>query len=254
MKLDLHCHVKEGSIDSSAGLEETILKLQVSGYDGMLITDHNTYNGYRYWKEQVSDQESRDFVVLKGIEYDTSDGGHFLCVLPENVDLPLMETRGLCLEKLIELVHNHGGILGPAHPYGPRFMSFIHSKKFRKSPEIIAKFDFIETYNASEDHLSNLAAANLAAICKKPGFGGSDSHRLPTVGTAFTKIPGTVTCESDLISLVREGEGAGITSDGNHYDTRLNRLMIYSYWPYNKCSALLRRRKRKKLTQMEMNG
>ncbi len=252
MKLDLHCHVKEGSIDSSIGLEETIRGLLASGYDGMMITDHNTYNGYRYWKEQALDQKYRDFTVLKGIEYDTSDGGHFLCVLPENVDLPLMETRGLCLEKLIELVHNHGGILGPAHPYGPKFLSFIHSNRFKKSPEIVTKFDFIETYNASEDGLSNMAAENLAAICKKPGFGGSDSHRPSSVGTAYTELPKTIACESDLISLVKEG--AEIKSGGSHYDTRLNRLMIYSYWPYNKCSALLRRRKRKKLTQMEMNG
>ena len=34
MKLDMHCHVKEGSIDSKVGLEEYIEKLISQGYDG----------------------------------------------------------------------------------------------------------------------------------------------------------------------------------------------------------------------------
>ena len=51
MKLDMHCHVKEGSIDSKVGIEEYIEKLIDNGYDGMVVTDHDTYNGYRYWKK-----------------------------------------------------------------------------------------------------------------------------------------------------------------------------------------------------------
>ena len=52
MKLDMHCHVKEGSIDSKVGIEEYIEKLIDNGYDGMVVTDHDTYNGYRYWKNK----------------------------------------------------------------------------------------------------------------------------------------------------------------------------------------------------------
>ena len=50
MKIDMHCHVKEGSIDSKVGLDEYITKLKEQGFDGMLITDHDTYKGYRHWK------------------------------------------------------------------------------------------------------------------------------------------------------------------------------------------------------------
>ena len=50
MKIDMHCHVREGSIDSKVSLEKYILKLKEKGIDGMLVTDHDTYNGYRYWK------------------------------------------------------------------------------------------------------------------------------------------------------------------------------------------------------------
>ena len=70
MKIDMHCHVKEGSIDSRVGIEEYIEILKKKGFQGMVITDHDTYNGYRYWKENIKGKKHTDFVVLKGIEYD----------------------------------------------------------------------------------------------------------------------------------------------------------------------------------------
>ena len=53
-----------------------------------------------------------DFVVLKGIEYDTCDGGHILCIMPEGVKMRLLELRGLPVAVLIDFVHKHGGIRG----------------------------------------------------------------------------------------------------------------------------------------------
>ena len=73
MKIDMHCHVREGSIDSRIAIEEYIRRLQEKGIDGMLVTDHDTYNGFRYWKNHIKGKKYRDFVVLKGIEYDTVD-------------------------------------------------------------------------------------------------------------------------------------------------------------------------------------
>ena len=79
MKIDMHCHVKEGSIDSKVGLDEYITKLKEHGFEGMLITDHDTYKGYRHWKYHMKGKVHEDFVVLKGIEYDTYDAGHIIC-------------------------------------------------------------------------------------------------------------------------------------------------------------------------------
>lgn len=50
MKIDMHCHVKEGSIDSKVSLDEYITILKSKGFQGMVVTDHNTYKGYRHWK------------------------------------------------------------------------------------------------------------------------------------------------------------------------------------------------------------
>ena len=73
MKIDMHCHVREGSIDSKVPIEEFIKKLQSKGIGGMLVTDHDTYNGYRHWKNTIKGRKYKDFVVLKGIEYDRSE-------------------------------------------------------------------------------------------------------------------------------------------------------------------------------------
>ena len=94
MKIDMHCHVKEGSIDSKVGVEEYITILKKHGFQGMVITDHDTYNGYRYWKENIKGKKHTDFVVLKGIEYDTRDAGHILVIMPEGVKMRLLEIAG----------------------------------------------------------------------------------------------------------------------------------------------------------------
>ena len=60
----------------------------------------------------------QDFLVLKGIEYDTLDAGHILVIMPETIKLRLLELRGIPVQMLIPIVHNYGGILGPAHPCG----------------------------------------------------------------------------------------------------------------------------------------
>ena len=209
MKIDMHCHVHEGSIDSRVSLDEYITVLKEKGFDGMLITDHDSYHGYRHWKYEMKGKAHQDFVVLKGIEYDTLDAGHMLCIMPEGVRMRLLELKGLPVSMLIEFVHRHGGILGPAHPYGAKYMSMTNTKRYRKSQEFVKRFDFIEVFNACESQESNDSAARLAAEYGKPGVGGSDAHKTDCIGTGYTILPEMVTCETELINLIRE-----ITSSG----------------------------------------
>ena len=162
MKIDMHCHVKEGSPDSKIGIDEYITILKANGFGGMVVTDHDTYNGYRYWKETMKGRMHNDFVVLKGIEYDTIDAGHILVIMPQGVKMRLLELKGLPVSVLIDFVHKNGGVLGPAHPFGEAYMSFAHTKRFYKNPEIMKRFDFVEVFNACEPLEVNEQAAKLA--------------------------------------------------------------------------------------------
>ena len=146
MKFDMHCHTKVGSIDSKIPVDRYISLLQEQGFDGMLVTDHDSYKGYRYWQENQS-QMPKDFTVLMGIEYDTKDAGHFLVIMPDDVFLRVLQVRGMSVELLEKIVHHLGGILGPAHPFGPRSSSAMFFNKMRKNPHLIRKFDFLEGFN-----------------------------------------------------------------------------------------------------------
>ena len=256
MKIDMHCHVKEGSIDSKVGLDEYITKLKEHGFEGMLITDHDTYKGYRHWKYHMKGKVHEDFVVLKGIEYDTCDAGHIICIMPEGVRMRLLELRGMPVSALIDFVHRHGGILGPAHPCGEKYLSFTKTKKFYKSPEIIKRFDFIEAFNACEPEESNREAMKLTIKYKKPGIGGSDAHKLDCVSLAYTELPERITCETELISLIRRKApiGVGGTIYGKTTKDKIgkvNKLLVYSFWFYNKGGELLKRHKRKVKEEIE---
>ena len=211
MKIDMHCHVKEGSIDSRVGIEEYIEILKKKGFQGMVITDHDTYNGYRYWKENIKGKKHTDFVVLKGIEYDTRDAGHILVIMPEGVKIRLLEMRGMPLALLIDLVHRNGGVLGPAHPCGEKYMSFTHARKFYQSPEIIKRFDFVEGFNSCETELISL-------IHKKTP--------LKTGGVLNNKT-------------TKEKIG------------KINKFLVYSFWVYNKSGELLKRHGRNKKMEEE---
>ena len=63
---------------------------------------------------------------------------------------------------------------------------------------LMEQFDFVEVFNACESEEVNEKARKLARKYHKPGFGGSDAHRLECIGMAYTKLPDNIRCESDL--------------------------------------------------------
>lgn len=253
MKFDMHCHTKEGSLDGKIPIEEFILSLKKKGFDGMLVSDHNSYKGYRSWKKNIKDRKYRDFVVLKGIEYDTIDAGHILVIMPENVKLGILELRGLPVQFLIEIVHRNGGILGPAHPCGEKYLSILNTRKHRNQLAVMDKFDFLEGFNACETRDSNKRAREIADQFGLPAFGGSDAHKEDCVGLGYTEFSERVTCESDLIALVRQKGGDACSCGGEYYAHttkerigKANDILVQSFWFYNRLGSLWTFRKRRK--------
>lgn len=200
MKFDLHCHTKEGSLDAKTAIANYVRRLKNLGFDGMLVTDHNSYKGFDSW-----DQKTNDFVVLKGIEYDTIDAGHFLVILPDHVKLSLLKVRGLSVYQLERIVHKFGGILGPAHPFGSGKASLMNTKSAKAGRKLFETFDFVESFNGCEPVLSNVRAKAFAKRYHKISLGGSDAHRLSIVGCAFTIFKEPIRSNDDLIQLVKSG-------------------------------------------------
>ncbi len=259
MKFDMHCHTKEGSIDAKVGLENYVRKLVSLGYDGMLVTDHNSYKGYEQWenlRERLRAAAKKPFVVLRGIEYDTRDAGHMLVVLPEKVRTRMLEARGMKGRQLVQRVHELGGIVGPAHPYGNGFFAFKNTRLGKKNEDIMRHFDFVESFNACVKPFQNKLAKRLADKYHKPEFGGSDAHRDAVIGSAYTEIAGNIQNNDDLIRAVREK--TPMTADGDWEDKvrikhgrSVEKLNVIGYWIYNKALAganVFRRRKYTKIS------
>lgn len=245
MKIDMHCHTKEGSLDAHVSIEEYIRRLRAQGFDGMLVTDHDSYNGYREWKKKIKGKKYRNFTVFKGIEYDTQDAGHIIVVMPEDINLNLLETRGLPVQILIPVVHNYGGILGPAHPCGEKYMSFMNAKAYERNPDILKEFDFMEVFNASEPMEANEKARQIAAKYHLPGTGGSDSHKTDSIGTAYTLLPDDIDCESKLIDYIKSKQTTVCGGCIYRHTARdrvrpFNRLYETSFWIYNKLGGWFR--------------
>lgn len=241
----MHCHTKEGSIDSGLDILLYARHLSSLGFDGMLVTDHNSYRGYRCWlRYDSASKPPRPFTVLKGIEYDTSNAGHFIVILPDNVHLHLLTLRGLSASRLIRIVHDAGGILGPAHPYGNGILSIMHTSNEEKRFQILEQCDFIESYNGCETPLSNYRAHCLARKLNKPVTGGSDAHRLSAVGSAYTLFHTPIRCNNDLIALIKQGAPTQVPpySQNGVYHNRnciIQALMNLSYRIYHRILSWL---------------
>lgn len=171
------------------------------GYDGFMISDHNSYKGCKAWDKLKTDPRYRDFHVIRGIEYDTKDAGHILVIMPDDLYMPILKIRGMRCSKLIKIVHIFGGILGPAHPFGVASSSAMGFRQM--DLKLIRKFDFIETFNTCESATSNSRAKILADEYRLPGFAGSDAHVCDYIGMACTEIDADIRCNNDLIRAVK---------------------------------------------------
>lgn len=239
MIFDMHCHTTEGSPDASVKLEETIERLIEKGYDGMVVTDHNSYRGYNSLSKKYS-----NFKVLRGVEYDSLDGGHLLIILPTNIKYEIFQYRGMLVEDVIKIVHTLGGIIGPAHPfdYGPLG---ICNTKWKTNLDLLNKFDFIETFNGCLDKKGSVLATCLASHLDKPCFAGSDSHHLSKVGLVKTIINEKIENEDDLIKVVKNAKyntfkTAGDFCERKHRKIHSFGVLIcgYGYSILNKCLSV----------------
>lgn len=203
MKFDLHCHTKEGSIDSKVSVAEYADKFMEIGFDGFMISDHNSYKGCKAWDKIKDKPKYKNFTVIRGIEYDTKDAGHVLVIMPDDTYLSVLKIRGMRCRTLIRIVHSFGGILGLAHPFGVSTSSAMGFKNM--DIEMIRELDFIETFNTCESPDSNNLAKELADRYALPTFAGSDSHVYDYIGMACTEIDADIKCNNDLIHAVKYG-------------------------------------------------
>ena len=123
-KVNLHIHSNYS--DGKASFEEIIKQAKAKGYKLISITDHNTIEGHKKFKDDI---------LIPGVEFDCWINHIFIHLLAYNIDVnneelqsfmakTKAETEGDFIRlfskrnvpKLIKAIHNAGGIAVLAHP------------------------------------------------------------------------------------------------------------------------------------------
>ena len=198
MKIDMHCHVFGGSIDSIITLKKTVKILKNKGFDGMVVTDHNSYKGFK-------DYNFDNFTVILGIEYDTCDAGHILIILPNSIFKDCrFEKRGMTLCEVSKITKSLGGVLGVAHPYahGKFGLAWHINENSINKDYAMSLVDFIEVFNGTVPNECNKRSKDLAKDYSKVGTAGSDSHRKSTIGLCGTVFSNSIKDNDDIIEAI----------------------------------------------------
>jgi len=173
MRFDLHIH-SHFSPDSHSSVEAILKQARQAGLDGLAITDHNSVQSF---SEATSLTEDRglNLMIVPGAEISTAEG--HLITLGTHTLVP----QGLSAAETIKRAHDGGGIVVAPHPF-ELFRNGVRSLRNKR-------VDAVEAFNSR--HLlgvSNYLAARSAAKLTLGVTGGSDSHKVETVGFGYTEV------------------------------------------------------------------
>ncbi len=209
-KADTHIHTTHS--DGMASVRQVFEFVEnETALDLIAITDHDMFDGADEARNLAARGNYR-FQVLTGMEVTTLEG-HLLVL---GIDQPLKSLMGL--DKTIAQVHAQGGVVIAPHPMSWMIRSIGRNGLLRihRHPHDEVYFDGFETLNPSLAGwvVAQQARELNARLLQLAETGGSDSHVLPTIGTAATVYPGT--SADDLLRALKDKT----TTVEGHYWTR----------------------------------
>ncbi|MCL4459846.1 MAG: PHP domain-containing protein [Chloroflexi bacterium] len=206
-RADLHIHSATG--DGVASVQEIMDYVEEhTDLDLIAITDHDEIMG-AYESRELAARYNYRFEVVIGMEVTTLDG-HLIGLFLER---PVRMLQSL--EKTIEAIHEQGGVCIVPHPMswltlsvGRRVLKRIMT---RTGDCGMIYLDGIEMLNPS---IAGRVAYQQArqfneAVLGLPEVGGSDSHNLPLIGTAYTLFEGRTAADFKLSLVEKKTKAAG---------------------------------------------
>ena len=178
LNIDLHCHSKFSS-DGISEPEEMVATAKAKGLHGFAITDHNTCACVDYFEAhgliRPDGLPVDGFLIVPGQEITTQEG-HLLAL---GVRLP--DLKGIPAKDAVDLIHQHGGLAIPPHPYD-FFRAGIREAVLETLP-----LDGLEVFNAATTfRRCNNQAFDYAQKRGLPMTAASDSHHTEALGVAYT--------------------------------------------------------------------
>lgn len=187
---DLHIHTtfSDGVMDV-----ETVLKIaEKLKFTGVSITDHDTLKGSL---KALTIQKDYNVLVIPGIEVSTKYG-HILVY-------GLTELKYSSIDELYDIVHENGGLIAVAHPYG-KLLFFKYP--IVNMDDLLKKSDAIECANGRVYSRCNVKARILAEKFNKPCIGGSDAHIPEEIGSILTLVHENIESIDDFILAAKRGK------------------------------------------------
>lgn len=189
MLIDIHTHTSIGSRCSILHPKDLIITAKRRGIEAVCITDHDTTKAVKLCKEIGREY---GFLVLGGMEVRCEEGDILTFGLWEK---PPGKIR---VQELIELVHDVGGVVIPAHPFRTEAPS-LGNRIWE-----VRGFDAIEVLNGNASDYQNELARKAALKLDLPGTGGSDAHSILAVGEYLTFFEDQIQNEEELIVAIKE--------------------------------------------------
>lgn len=156
---------------------DVIKKARAAGMNVLCITDHNTIAGAKKAREAAKSIDGID--VVMGEEVSTADGEILALFIEEEIP------EGLSAEETIARIRSQGGLVIAPHPFS------LHCPCLGERIEDLG-VDGIEVLNGGHiDDYANPRAEKAAESGHFARMGGSDSHYLKTIGSAYTVFEGT---------------------------------------------------------------
>jgi predicted metal-dependent phosphoesterase TrpH len=188
LNVEFHCHTvfsKDGLI-SFESLIRTAAKV---GLDAIAITDHDTVDGAREFRAEVS-KRNLPLKIIVGEEKTLKDGTHFIGLFLEK---PIASGE---LAEAIAEIREQGGLCLVPHPF--RKKDGLCRENLDRIRLLAGKTAGFELFNAKCGYRENKLAEQLLPISGICPFGGSDAHYESDLGESMNVLE----WESDLRTTV----------------------------------------------------
>lgn len=228
MRIDMHNHTGWGSGDTHQHPSDLIERAKAWGLEGICFTEHNFV-----WDREKIDRlrEKHDFLVIAGVEIDTTDYDH---VLAFGIPGPRRWSKLPTALELRKVVDEHGGVMVRSHPF--RKVSLPSHDDF-KVPDVAKFLDWacseavydlveaVEGYNGLARPRETILAKEMCRRLGKRTTGGSDAHRLNEAAVCFTVFHGAIRDDRDFIEALKAGDFHG----GDWESEELPDPRLYTY-------------------------
>ena len=198
--LDLHCHTTFS--DGLLTPRQAVLWHIANGYNGMVVTDHNTLEAVDLCKSAAKEIDP-SFLVISGMEFTTMRVHLNLIGISELIPLPrALWTRKRTIIQAIRLAHHQGGVVQFNHRDW-----YFHHRYLPKQWYFDHGIDGFEEYNGFgfvDDEVASFIRAH-KHIRPLYSAGGTDVHDPAKHLRVYTEILTSDHSEAGVISALKQG-------------------------------------------------